>query len=96
MPQFVPSLHVLETRGRVRITMPGITYGSGQTLQDAGDELVRKLLVIAMAVRSDGIAPAGPELRLDPAIHEFICELAGIAARGDDIRDRLFGSRLMV
>ncbi|HXJ81139.1 MAG TPA: hypothetical protein VMS64_20970 [Candidatus Methylomirabilis sp.] len=96
MPQFVPSLHVLETRGRVRITMPGITYGSGQTLQDAADDLVRKVLVIAMTCRSDGIAPAGPELRVDPAIHDFIWELAGIAARGDDIRSRLFGPRLMV
>ena len=96
MPQFVPSLHLLETRGRVRITMPGITYGSGQTLQDAADELVRKVLVIAIALRSDGIAPAGPELRVDPAVQEFIWELAVIAARGDDIRGRLFGSRLRV
>ncbi|HUA07575.1 MAG TPA: hypothetical protein VMB27_26975 [Solirubrobacteraceae bacterium] len=96
MLEFTPSMHVLETRGRVRITMPGITYGSGQTLQDAADELVRKVLVIAMAFRADSVAPAGPELRVDPAIHEFIWELAGIAARGDDIRDRLFGSRLMV
>jgi hypothetical protein len=96
MSEFTPSLHVLETRGRVRITMPGITHGSGQTLRDAADELVRKVMVIAMALRSDGIATAGPELRLDPAIHEFIWELAGIAARGEDIRDRLFGPRLLV
>lgn len=96
MLDFTPSLHVLEARGRVRVTMPGITHGSGQTLQDAADELVRKVLVIAMAFRSDSIGIAGPELRLDPAIHEFISELASIAARGDDIRDRLFGSRLMV
>ncbi|MBV8218287.1 MAG: hypothetical protein JO325_07475 [Solirubrobacterales bacterium] len=96
MLEFTPSLHVLETRGRVRLTMPGITFGSGQTLQDAADELVRKVLVIAMAFRSDGVAPAGPGVRIDPAIHEFIWELAGIAARGDDIRDRLFGARLVV
>jgi hypothetical protein len=95
LDEFTPSLHVFETRGRVRLTMPGITFGSGQTLRDAADELVRKVLLIAMTFRLDGIAPAGPELRLDPAIHEFIWELAGIAARGDDIRDRLFGSRLM-
>ena len=96
MPTFVPSLHVLETRGRVRITMPGVTHGSGQTLQDAADELVRKVLVIALAFGSGAVAPAGPELRLDPAIREFIWELAGIAARGDDIRGRLFGSRLTI
>ena len=92
----MPSLHVLETRGRVRITVPGITVGSGQTLQDAADGLVRKVLVIAMAFRSDRIAPTGPELRLDPVIREFVSELARIAARGGDIRDRLLGSRLMV
>jgi hypothetical protein len=49
-----------------------------------------------MAFRADGMAPPGPELRVDPVINEFIWELAGIAARGDDIRDRLFGSRLVV
>lgn len=87
-------MHVLETRGRVRITMPGVTFGSGQTLQDAGDELVRKVLVIAMAFRSGAVARLGPELRLDPAIRDFIWELAGIAAQGDDIRGRLFGSLL--
>jgi hypothetical protein len=96
MPQFVPSLHVLEMRGRVRLTMPGIAYGSGQTLQDAADELVRKVLVIAVAFRTGGNAPSGPELRLDPVVREFIWELAGIAARGDDIRGRLFGSRLTI
>lgn len=96
MSQFVPSLHVLEMRGRVRITMAGLTYGSGQTLQDAADELVRKILVIAMALRSGAVVPPGPEFRLDPAVREFISELAGIAARGDDIRGRLFGSRLTV
>ncbi len=45
---------------------------------------------------SDRIAPTGPELRLDPVVREFVSELARIAARGDDIRDRLFGSRLIV
>lgn len=94
MPQFVPSLHVLETRGRVRITVPGITHGSGQTLQDAADDLVRKVLFIATAFRSGAIAQVGPELRFEPAIHEFIWELAGIAAGGGDIRGRLLGSRL--
>lgn len=94
MSQFMPSLHVLETRGRVRITVPGITHGSGQTLQDAADDLVRKVLVIAIAFRTGTVAPPAPELRLDPVLHEFIGELAGIAARGDDIRGRLLGSRL--
>ena len=94
MPQFVPSLHVLEMRGRVRITMPGITHGSGQTLQDAADDLVRKVLLIAVDFRSDRVAPPRPELRAEPAVYEFIGELAGIAAQGDDIRGRLFGSRI--
>lgn len=94
MPQFVPSLHVLETRGRVRITVPGITHGSGQTLQDAADDLVRNVLVIATGFRAGAVAQAGSELPFEPAIHEFMWELAGIAAGGGDIRGRLLGARL--
>jgi hypothetical protein len=91
MSRYTPSLHVLTTAQCVCVTLAGITTASGPTLEDAADELVRKILLIAMAFCSGSVRPAGPELKLDPAVHEFIWELAGIAARGRDIRDRLFG-----
>jgi hypothetical protein len=77
----------------VLLTFPGVTRASGATLQEAGDELVRKLLVISMVFRSGQVAPAGRGAPLDPGVHEFISELAEYAARGGDIRDRLFRTR---
>lgn len=72
------------------MTVAGITHASGPTLQEAADELVRKILVILMAFRGGGIAPAGRGLMLDPAIQGYITELGDYAAGGGDIRDRLF------
>jgi hypothetical protein len=93
MSSFRPSLHVLETAEGVCLTAAGITQASGPTLRDAADELVRKVLMIAMAFRSGCAAPSGPEVKIDPAIHAFIWELGGFAARGGDIRERLFADR---
>lgn len=90
MSASTPSLYVLRRADRVCLTLAGVARASGSTLEDAADELVRKILLAAMAFRSGGVAPAGPELRLDPAMHEFIWELGAIAARGGDIRHRLF------
>lgn len=87
---FAPSLHVFESADRVRITLLGIAQGSGPTFEDATDELVRKLLIIAMAFRAGSVVPASTELRLDPAVYEFIWELATMAANGEDIRERVF------
>lgn len=74
----------------MRLTLTGVTYASGATLQEAADELVRKILVMLMAFRGGAVAPAGRGFRVDPGIHGFISELASYAARGGDIRDRLF------
>jgi hypothetical protein len=91
MSAFKPSLHIRRQADRVCLTLAGVARASGPSLEEAADELVRKVLLAAMALRSGSIRPAGPELRLDPGVHEFIWELGAVAARGDDIRPRLFG-----
>jgi len=90
MSKFTPALRVRSDFRGVRLTVAGITHGSGPTLQDAADELVRKLLVILMAFRGGAVAPPARGLMLDPGVQEFISELGDYAARGGDIRDRLF------
>ena len=92
MREFTPSLHVAEASDGVHLTLQGITHASGPTLQDAGDELVCKVLSIAIAVRSGSLPPATAAARVDPETWDFIWELGVIAAGGGDIRDRLFGS----
>ena len=92
MQKFTPSLRVRSDASGVRLTVTGIAHACGPSLQDAADELVRKILVILVAFRGGGVAPAGRGLMLDPGIHEFISELGDYAASGGDIRDRLFST----
>jgi hypothetical protein len=87
-----PPLHVSEIGGRVRLSLGELGYADGATLPEAADELVRRLLVIAMAFRTSGIGRMYSECRPDPALLEFIWELGDIAARGGDIRERLFSA----
>ena len=47
-----------EVGGRVRLTLAGLTQAEGTTLQEAADDLVRRVLLIAMAFRASGIGTA--------------------------------------
>jgi hypothetical protein len=80
---------VSELGGRVRLTLGGLA-AEGATLQEAADELVRRVLVMAMAFRSSGIGPVSSECCVDVALLDYVVELGELAARGCDIRPRLF------
>jgi hypothetical protein len=89
---WTPTLRLWEHAGRCRLTLDGITCGEGTTLQEAGDELVSRLLEIALSARRSGFhvpAELGPP---DVRVLAFLHELGEIAARGGDIHDRVFGS----
>jgi hypothetical protein len=85
-----PSLDVSELGGRVHLTLGGLADAEGATLQEAADELVRRVLLMAMAFRSSGIGPVSSECRVDVALLDYVVELGELAARGCDIRPRLF------
>jgi hypothetical protein len=89
--EFTPTLRVDEVAGRVRLGLDGLFSAEGQTLQEAADELVRKMLVAVMALRSGSISGISAESRPDMALVAFLWELGEIAAAGGDIRERLFG-----
>jgi hypothetical protein len=91
MVEFAPSLGISETDAGVRLELEAITSAHGATLQDAADELVRKLLEIVMAVRIDGVC-GGPELRVAPALLRYLWKLGAVAAAGGDLRDVIFGT----
>jgi hypothetical protein len=88
---WTPPLTVRKVGRRCRLSLDGVTWGDGDTLQEAADDLVSRLLAIALALRSNGwnlpseLGP--PDLR----VLSFLWELGEIAAGGDDIRDRVFG-----
>jgi hypothetical protein len=84
-------LTVQESHGRIRLCLGNLAHGDGPTLQDAADDLIRRLLTYVMAFRATGFrAPAelGPP---DLAAVNYLFELGEIAAAGGDIRRRLFG-----
>jgi hypothetical protein len=75
----------------VRLHLGSIAHGDGPSLQEAADDLVRRVLVIGRAFRTSGIS-VSPEAAHDVAGLSFICELDEIAAAGGDVRTRLFGA----
>jgi hypothetical protein len=65
--------------------------GEGRTLQEAADDLVRRLLALAMTMRSGTGFRVSPEVPgVDLRWFEFLYELGSIAAGGGDIRERVF------
>jgi hypothetical protein len=70
-----PALRVSEIGGRVRLGLDGFGKVEGDTLQEAADELVARLLSIAMVLRSTGIGPLCSECSLDLAVVDFVWQL---------------------
>ena len=87
----VPHLELTEAADGVRLALRGLAQAEGATLQEAADDLVRRVLLMAMAFRSSGIGPISSECPLDIALLDFVFEVGEVAARGGDIRPRLFG-----
>jgi hypothetical protein len=88
---WTPSLTVREVGRRCRLSLDGVAWGDGDTLQEAADDLLARLRAIAFTLRSNGWnvpSAFGPP---DVRVLSFLCELGELAARSDDIRDRVLG-----
>ena len=88
---FIPELQIQEVGGRVRLSLGGLGHAEGATLQEAGDELVRKMHAMALAFRASGLGPVYPGCTPDLGVIDFIWRLGEVAAAGGDIRDLLLG-----
>ena len=88
---WTPSLTVREVGRRCRLSLDGVAWGDGDTLQEAADDLVSRLRTIALTLRSNGWnvpATFGPP---DVRVLSFLWRARRDRARGEDIRDRVFG-----
>jgi hypothetical protein len=85
----MPALTITEAGGRVRLNLGGFAHGEGSSLQEAADELIRRIRELALAFRSSGCT-ASLELSPDLETMNFLHELGEIAAAGGDIRARVF------
>jgi hypothetical protein len=86
-----PALEVHSRGVRCRLSLGGHVYGDGDTLQEAADDLVVRLLNTVLCFRASGFRVS---TELGPADHrwlEFLWELGELAARGERIRPHVFG-----
>ena len=90
MPIQPPALSVRERAWGVRLHLGTLAYGDGPSLQEAGDDLVRRVLIVARALRTGGFT-APREIAHDVAALSFLYELDEIAAAGGDVRTLLLG-----
>jgi len=87
---FTPALQLHETAGLCRLSLAGVTYGNGRTLQEAGDDLVARLLDIALGIRASSFGFAGHPRTMDRRVLDFIWEVGEMSARGEDVRELIF------
>jgi hypothetical protein len=85
------ALTLQERSGGVRLHLGSVAHGDGMSLQEAADDLVRRVLVIGRALRASGFS-VSPEFPCDMAALSLLAELDEIAAAGGDVRTRLFGA----
>jgi len=91
MPAYTPTLTLTERGDRVRLSLAGLATAEGATLQEAGNELVRRTLAVAMAARA-GEMHWSPAIRPEPGMLEYLWRLGHVAATGGDIRTLIFGA----
>ena len=83
------SLTLTESEGLVRLQLGSLAGGEGMSLQDAADDLIRRLLGLVITLRSTGFT-SSCEVPPDLEVMDFLFELSEIAAGGGDIRARVF------
>jgi hypothetical protein len=88
---WTPDLHLSSVADRCRLTLLGVTYGNGTTLQEASNDLLVRLFDLGLGLRSGRTRFSGDLGAPDPRVIDFLWEIGDIAARGGDIRERVFG-----
>jgi hypothetical protein len=85
MGSCVPPLSVHETGRGCRLALGGVGHGDGDTLQEAADDLVARVLDAALAIRARGVSFTSA-LVPDLGLVNFLDEVAELAAHGGDVR----------
>jgi hypothetical protein len=85
------ALTVQERSGVVRLHLGSVAHGDGPTLQEAADDLVRRVLALGRALRTTGFSVCA-DVSCDMAALSLLSELDEIAAAGGDVRAQLFGA----
>ena len=91
--RWTPPLQLRERGGRCLLSLAGVACGEGETLQVAADDLIARLLDIAVRLRAHGFnvpSDLGPP---DTRVLDFLWSVGELAAHGGDVRAYVFGTR---
>ncbi len=80
-----PTLRVEARGGQCHLVLGGVTYGNGPTLQEACNDLLVRVLDLALGLR------AGYRVSGDARVAHFLWEVGELAIGGADIRPRVLG-----
>jgi hypothetical protein len=81
---------VRESDDRCQLSLGGSVCGHGTTLQEAADDLVERILVMVMCIRSTGLTATAEAGAVDVRWLDYLWQLGELAANGGDIRTHLF------
>ncbi len=88
---WTPELRLQSLGDQCRLSLVGVTYGNGATLQEAGNDLLTRLFDLGLAVRGGSLRFGSESGRADPRVMDFLWEIGDLATRGGNLRDRVFG-----
>jgi hypothetical protein len=88
---WTPELELQAREGLCRLSLSGVTYGYGMTLQEAGNDLLTRLFDLAVAFRDGRYRTSGRSTAPNPLVLGFLRELGDIVEEGGDLRARVFG-----
>jgi len=91
MSRWTPELQLHVKNGLCRLTLAGVTYGTGATLQDASNDLMTRLFDLATGYRA-GRYRLSTELGPQSQIMTFLWEVGDLASKGGDIREYVLGA----
>jgi hypothetical protein len=84
-----PILSVTERASGVRIQLGRLAHGDGASLQEAADDLLRRVLEYAAAIHRSGFSSTC-EVAPDLEGLAFLYEIGELAEAGGDVRAALF------
>jgi hypothetical protein len=88
--EWTPELRLHAKSDRCQLHLVGVTYGNGATMQEASNDLLARLFDLGTATRA-GRFRATSELGMpNRQVLDFLWEIGELAARGGDIRRRVF------
>jgi hypothetical protein len=90
MSRLMPSLTVTESGGLVQLQLGSFARGRGASLQEAADDLIQRLLGLALAAQAAGFR-GSTEVLPDLETLDYLYRLGEIAAAGGDIREHVLG-----